>query len=41
MNQNDLTDLLELGLIGIALLIITAPIWLTVAAWRALHRNDY
>lgn len=41
MNQNDLSDALELGIVGLVLAIVTAPIWLTVWAWRALNRNEY
>lgn len=41
MNQGDMNDAMELGLIGLALLILTAPIWLTAWAWRALNRNEY
>lgn len=34
MTQNDLSDLMELGLIGLALLILTAPLWLPIYLWR-------
>lgn len=41
MSPRHLEELLEAGLLGLALLIVLSPLLLLWAGFRALTRNDY